>query len=265
MATEASLASQVLALATGLAKVEQTVEGSLGKRGEKLQAALTALDLGPLQDAIDHLEDRTAGLQQGMESISPLRDGLTALTEQVGQLRKDLTALASESEEKLQLWDWTAMDQQQASDAWAALIAWVRDVLAGRYGWVGWTAGINAQQNNGSSSTPLPRIPPCWYRHESARWELSWLCQEWLKLYTTSHGTPSKAGDWHDRYAPGVRRRVSAALAACAKGRVHVDDTPETTIMPLGIDDDEAMSSFVGWDLQQRRSAPAPGPVPAST
>ena len=52
------------------------------------------------------------------------------------------------------------------------------------------------------------RIPPCWYRHRDVVIELSWLCQEWLKIYTTSYGTPHRAGDWHDRYAPGVKPKM---------------------------------------------------------
>ncbi|GAA1377221.1 hypothetical protein ACFPK5_00360 [Streptomyces beijiangensis] len=264
MATDASMATQVLALAKSVHRVEQQVE-QVGERGEHLETRLTALDLGPLQEAIDHLEDRTSGLQEDMAAVTKLREALTALGGQVAQLRQDLVALAADpAEEKLALWDWTVMDQQQAHEAWGVLIPWVRDVLAARYGWVGHVNGLNTNAQNGSSAA-LPRIPPCWYRHETAVWELSWLCQEWHKLYKTSAGTPSKAGDWHDRYAPGVRRRLAAALSSCAKKGAHVEETMENTVLPRGIDDDETMSAFLRWDLDQRQPPPDPGPVPART
>lgn len=193
MATDSGsgLATQVFALAKDLSKVEQQVE-QLGERGDQVHEALAALDLNPVQEAIDHLEERTAGLQEDVTSLDAIRESLTALTRSVAQIRKDLDALAAGMEnEKLALWDWTAMDQEQAKEAWFTLITWVRDVLAREYGWVGPPADAFAGQRiPGSGPQPLPRIPSCWYRHREAVWELSWLCQEWHKLYKTSYGTP---------------------------------------------------------------------------
>ncbi|MFD8386574.1 hypothetical protein ACFV2X_50135 [Streptomyces sp. NPDC059679] len=272
MAADSSLATQVFALAKDLARVEQDVE-QLGERGSKVQEALAALDLGPVQDAIDHLEERTAGLQEEVDGLAPLRDGLTALTGAVAKLRQDLDAFAAKpEEEKLALWDWTAMNQEQANEAWFILIDWVRDVLAGEYGWVGPPADVFAAGGHalpGSGPQTPPRIPPCWYRHREAVWELSWLCQEWIKLYKTSYGTPSKAGDWYDRYARGVKQRLVTALAKCRNG--HVDDPwawttdPNHISAPRGIDDDEALSQWLSRDLTQRQPAPAPGPVEATS
>ncbi|MBU3865536.1 hypothetical protein KN815_16060 [Streptomyces sp. 4503] len=264
-----NLAAQVFALAKDLAKVEQTVE-QLGERGDQVHEALAALDLNPVQEAIDHLEERTAGLQEDVGSLDSVQEGLTALTRSVAQIRKDLDTLAAGMEdEKLALWDWTAMDQEQAKEAWDVLITWVRNVLAREYGWVGPPNGVFAAggyQIPGSPQTP-PRIPPCWYRHREAVWELSWLCQEWHKLYKTSYGTPSKAGDWYDRYARGVKQRLVAALDKCRNG--HVDDSwltdPNHPEAPRGIDDDEALSHWLSWDFSQRKPAPAPGPVEART
>ncbi|WP_326655627.1 hypothetical protein [Streptomyces sp. NBC_01750] len=272
MAGDSSLASQVFTLAKDLAKVEKDVE-TLGERGGTVQAALAALDLGPAQLAIDHLEERTSGLQAEVQALAPLKEGLNALAKTVKQIRQDLEDRAAEPE--LQVWDWSfngGMDKQQAGEAWETLIGWVRTVLQGQYGWVGPPADVFARSNPGSygsvsANGPMTaaRIPPCWYRHREAVIELSWLCQEWIKIYRTSYGTPSRAGDWHDRYAPNVKRRVIAALSKCCDDKGHVDDPwvtdPRQPGAPQAIDDDEQLSTWLNWDLGSRADAPAPGPV----
>jgi hypothetical protein len=256
-----SLAAQLLALAKHLGQVERAVE-QLGERDEQLHQAVAELDPAPVREAIGHLEGQTAELQKGMASIAPLRDALTALTGQVAQLRQDLKALAEEpAEEKLALWNWAAMDQQAAADAWKTLIWWMRHIAADTYGWVGPPADALSAGYSGPG-TPLPRIPPCWYRHPEAVWELSWLCQEWLKLYTTSYGSPSKAGDWWDRYAPGVRRRLTVLMEKCKNGHQPAD--PAIVPAPRAIDDDESLSHFISSDLSRRRPPPAQGPVEAT-
>lgn len=273
MATDSGLASQVFALAKDIGKVEKDVK-TLGERDGAVRDALT--QLGSVQEALDHLEERTAGLQTDVEGLAPLKAGLDSLSKTVKQLAKDLEALASTAEEKLAVWNWSfdqGMDKEEAGEAWETLIKWVRSELQGSYGWVGPPADMFAKTSGGygsvnsGPSTP-PRIPPCWYRHREAVIELSWLCQEWIKIYRTSYGQPHRAGDWHDRYAPGVKRRVIAALSPCMTENGHQDDIwvtdPKMGGAPQAIDDDAQLSTWVGWDLQHRREAPAPGPVAAS-
>ncbi|WP_327359873.1 hypothetical protein [Streptomyces sp. NBC_01304] len=256
MAAE-GLARQILALATDLGKLSSAVERLDAETGT-LRTRVTSLD--PLQVALDELESRTSTLQVDIGAIVPLRSALTSLTGQVAQLRQDLTALASQSEEKVMVWDWATMNQEEAGNAWKTLTDWVRNVLAGRYGWVGHTSGINPSSTKGGQ-TPLPLIPPCWYLHQEAVEELSWLCQEYERLFTTRYGTPSKVGDWHDRYAPGVRRRLAAALSDCAKKNGH----KEAILQPMAVEDDAALSEVIARDLEWRPSAPPPGPVEATS
>ncbi|MEU0743952.1 hypothetical protein [Streptomyces sp. NPDC006134] len=267
------LAGQVFALAKDLAKVEKDVE-ALGERNGDVRTALA--QLGHVQEAFEHLEERTAGLQEQLQALAPLREGLEELAKTVKKIGDDLEALAAEpAEEKLAVWNWSfdqGMNREEAGEAWEILVRWVRSELQGTYGWVGWRAGAfvanNLGPNTGGPTAAAPRIPPCWYRHREAVVELSWLCQEWLKIYRTSYGTPSRAGDWHDRYAPGVKKRLVAALEPCIKAGVHQDDAwannPNSPEAPRAVDDDEVLSAFLSWDLQHRREAPAPGPVAAS-
>ncbi|MFE2749617.1 hypothetical protein ACFXKX_35755 [Streptomyces scopuliridis] len=271
MAGDGGLASQVFILAKDLAKVEEAVKG-LGERDGKVQSVLAELDLGPLQLAVDHLEERTTGLQAEVQALAPIRAGLDALAKTVKQIREDLEAQAAEpAEEKLAVWNWSfqgGMNREEAGEAWEILVGWARSTLQVQYGWIGPPADIFARTGQGygsvnnGPSTP-PRIPACWYRHREAVIELSWLCQEWIKIYTTSYGTPTRAGDWHER-ADRAKRRVIAALSKCVE-KGHVDDPwqtdPKSPGAPQAIDDDEVLSTWVGWDLQNRPNAPAPGPV----
>jgi len=274
MATDSGLASQVFALAKDIGKVEKDVK-ALGERDGAVRDALT--QLGSVQEALDHLEEQTSGLQTEVQALAPLQQRLDSLGSTVKKVTEELEALAARPEEKLAVWNWSfdqGMDKEEAGEAWEILIRWVRSELQGSYGWVGppadmfaKTTGGFAPASNGGPVTPS-RIPPCWYRHREAVIELSWLCQEWIKIYRTSYGQPHRAGDWHDRYAPGVKRRVIAALTRCMGENGHQDDIwvtdPGVGGAPQAIDDDAQLSNWIGWDLQHRREPPAPGPVAAS-
>jgi hypothetical protein len=59
------------------------------------------------------------------------------------------------------------------------------------------------------------QIRPCWPNHPEALWELTWLYQLWCRAYLTKRPAPKDAADWHDRWAPGVLRRLGQVMARC--------------------------------------------------
>ncbi len=59
------------------------------------------------------------------------------------------------------------------------------------------------------------QIRPCWPNHPEARWELAWLYQLWSAAYLNKRAAPKDAADWHDRWAPGVIRRLGAVMNRC--------------------------------------------------
>jgi hypothetical protein len=61
-------------------------------------------------------------------------------------------------------------------------------------------------------------IKPCWPNHPEARWELGWLYQQWSLTYLAKHPSPKDAADWHDRWSPGVLRRLSTVMTGCEAG-----------------------------------------------
>lgn len=280
MAGDGGIATQVFALAKDLGNLEKSVK-DLGERDKKVQSALAGLDLGPVQEAIDHLEERTSGLQAEVQALAPVKEVITALGRQIKQIREEMEAMAAAGgEEKVEVWNWSlhgGMDKQQAADAWGVLVTWVRSELVAGYGWVGGPADVFAKTNAGMAfpgqgPMSVSRIPSCWYRHREAVIELSAICQEHIKIYSTSYGNPSRAMDWHDR-AQNVKKRLITMLRKCAEQHVEdpwTDAAQPWTInthkegAPQATDDDSELSRYIQWDLHYRTDAPAPGPVAAS-
>ncbi|MBG0819118.1 hypothetical protein [Planomonospora sp. ID82291] len=166
-----------------------------------------------------------AALQEMVEQLAGLGDRVDAIE-----------AAASEKAKKLQPWDWSvhlpALAEggdgdgvRDAHAAWVQLTEWVESVLGGLYRLVTWEDRTGKIGNKGLElSRP---IPPCWNQHPDLIAELGWLCQEWLRIYRPpyGYGSPARAGDWHDRYLLGLRKRIGVSTAAaCRFG--HLQDSP---------------------------------------
>ena len=93
------------------------------------------------------------------------------------------------------------MTDQKRDEKLSELSDWVETVLRTQY--PGYLAG---------------QIRPCWPNHPEARWELAWLYQLWTLAYLTKRPAPKDAADWHDRWAPGVIRRLGAVMRRCEAG-----------------------------------------------
>jgi hypothetical protein len=59
-------------------------------------------------------------------------------------------------------------------------------------------------------------LPDCWLWHPDVVEELLWLMHAWLAAYRDDKATVSLAGDWHDRYRPGVVRRITTTTGRCS-------------------------------------------------
>ncbi|MGW4476975.1 hypothetical protein ACWENQ_45605 [Nonomuraea sp. NPDC004354] len=121
------------------------------------------------------------------------------------------------------VWDFTTPGPERDA-AWAQLNEWVVNVLGPVYRVVG--DEDRRRERNREADARLPRmIPPCWntagednrLRHLDLVIELGWLCQEWLRTFRTPEGNPGRAGDWHDRHLPGLRKRIWLSSAAKCK------------------------------------------------
>ena len=206
--------------------------GDLGR-----QVLTLATDLADVTRRLRELGDpatlraQVTGLKRQVATITASDSGgISALAAAVGALTDRITALEDTLSQRgdSELWDFTGLpgsfDGQAREAAWEQLTGWVGDVLGGVY-----QLTIPPGQ---ARQLPGPhdgyRLPPCWSRHPDLVADLAWLAQEWIRLYRTPYGTPARAGDWHDRHLPGLRRRLShSTAAACLRGGKHVTPDPD--------------------------------------
>jgi len=103
-------------------------------------------------------------------------------------------------------------------------------------------------------------LPECWLWHPDVVEELSVLHQTWDAAYDPDTGTATLAGDWHDRYRPGVIRRLRATASSCSL-RTHAPRTPDqqvpaATVAPFA----DAITPIAAWWATDR-GQPAPAPT----
>ncbi|MFI5614551.1 hypothetical protein [Amycolatopsis sp. NPDC051903] len=59
-------------------------------------------------------------------------------------------------------------------------------------------------------------LPECWLWHPDVVEELLWLMRVWIAAYQDEDASAGRAGDWHDRYRPGVVKRIKNATGTCS-------------------------------------------------
>jgi hypothetical protein len=149
------------------------------------------------------------------------RAGLMAagdIRRRVSRLTTDLSKLAAQVEAqgaalakalatgpRAQAPTWAGLTPEDHATQLADLTAWVEDVLRPCY----------------PDSAPAT----CWPHHWQAVWELSTLAAEWRRIYQRPAPDLAGALDFHDRWLPGVTRRLAAIQADCITGRCMAAET----------------------------------------
>jgi len=98
-------------------------------------------------------------------------------------------------------------------------------------------------------------LPECWLWHPDLVEELVWLSHAWHAAYTGPTASPAAAGDWHDRYRPGVIERLKRNAAGCSLER-HSHPAP-----PVEVPVPDAAAAIASWWATHRDSA---APVPTT-
>lgn len=101
----------------------------------------------------------------------------------------------------------------------------------------------------------LTHLPECWLWHADVVEELLWLRLAWAVAYHPELGTPMLAGDWHERYRPGVVRRIRDRAGTCSLERHRDDSGNSAPLVPLT----EAIDAISVW-WGEDRGGPAPVP-----
>ena len=90
---------------------------------------------------------------------------------------------------------WLDYSDDEYRDKLAELAEWVSNVLLPNY--------------------DVPGLRPCWPNHMQAVWELSTLQAEWERIYVRKNPLLAAALVWHDRWLPGVLRRLGPVMKDC--------------------------------------------------
>lgn len=152
------------------------------------------------------------GLRRDTESLAAKVDALASTQQGHGAALGDIAELRRKVEEVLAIfgedaggssggWFWLTMDEQTREEKFGELFDLVETVLRPQYpDYLG------------------EQIRSCWPNHSEARWELTWLYQLWTVAYLAKRPAPREAADWHDRWLPGILRRLNDVMRRCGEG-----------------------------------------------
>ncbi|OLE22519.1 MAG: hypothetical protein AUG49_19010 [Catenulispora sp. 13_1_20CM_3_70_7] len=173
--------------------------------------AALAEKLVRITDRVGKVEDEVRDHEHGDEVQVELAKQVEALREQVEKLL---------AVEKPVVWDWTVMDDEEAAQAWKALVRLVREVLRDQLAVVHWTPKPDDGQNklNKQITEKLQAVPDCWMQHRDVVWLLTALCQAWAEIHGPG-GRVAAALDWDSRHLPAVISRLALSSAQkCLRG-----------------------------------------------
>ena len=104
-------------------------------------------------------------------------------------------------------------------------------------------------------------LPECWLWHPDVVEELLWLMHAWLAAYQGPAASLGLAADWHDRYRPGVTRRIKTSAASCSPERhQHRPGWDNPTGGPPEVPRVGEVGVIAAW-WGEHRDQPAPEPT----
>lgn len=129
-------------------------------------------------------------------TVQRLQDAIKAQAADIAQLQAQVNSAPAATTQVQAPW-WLDLSDADRAARLDSLKTWVAEVLVIEY------AGYFA-----------PWLPGCWPAHREAVWELSVLWANWQTWEPPSLSLAA-ATQWHDRYLPGVVRRLRTSLESC--------------------------------------------------
>jgi hypothetical protein len=171
--------------------------------------AALAAQIADIRQKVTYLDaviDRAGLLAAGdiRRRVSRLTTDLDKLASQVDAQAATL-AKALTAGPRAQAPTWVGLSLEDHHKQFAELTEWVDGMLRPSY----------------PDSAPAA----CWPNHWQAVWELSTLAAEWRRIYQRPGPDLAGALDFHDRWLPGVARRLAAIQADCIRGRCMATET----------------------------------------
>jgi hypothetical protein len=165
-----------------------------GRDGSPSVAAL-AVQINALRRDVESLAAKVStSTKMQREHASALND-IAELRHEVEQI---LAILSEQDDTAPATWFWLRMTEQERTEKLSELSDWVETVLRAQY-----------------PDYLADQIKPCWPNHPEAKWELAWLYHLWSAAYLSERPAPKDAADWHDRWSPGVIRRLCEVMRRC--------------------------------------------------
>ena len=151
----------------------------------------------PDAGAVAGLAREIEALRQAIDTLRGLPSRVNALAELVAQLADAVNATTAAAAGGVASWLDLPTEVNTAHAVLGELLTWMQVVYL-RY------------------PDAAAGLPDCWLWHPDVIEELLWLMQAWLAAYRDDKAAVSLAGDWHDRYRPGVVRRITTSAGRCS-------------------------------------------------
>ena len=168
-----------------------------GRDGSPSVAAL-AVQVNTLRGKVESLAAKVGTFDRMQREHATALNDISDLRHQVEQI---LAILSEQDDATPATWFWLRMTEQERNEKLSELSDWVETVFRAQY-----------------PDYLADQIRPCWPNHPEARWELAWLYHLWSAAYLAGRPIPRDAADWHDRWSPGVIRRLSLVMRQCNRG-----------------------------------------------
>ena len=185
-----------------------------------------------------------AGLAREIETVRRMVERLDRVAEDVGglsQLVNDLVNqvdAASRTAAPLAAASWLDLPEEMPAAAFT-----IREL-------VDWLGRVFLRYPDAARA-----LPECWLWHPDVVEEVLWLMYAWKAAYRADSGTVHLAGDWHDRYRPGVVRRVRERAGTCSLDN-HTPRASRPSGAQPGAPMAEALQPIAQWWAKDRADPP---------
>lgn len=197
--------------------------------GESEPDYASAAAVAGLAGEVEQLRRRLEPVETLPDRVQQLADVVDGLADKVAHLsqRGQSTAVPS--------WLMAPADADTAGELLDELTSWMQQVFL-RY------------------ADAAAVLPECWAWHPDVIEELLWLMHAWLNAYQGQAASISLVGDWHDRYRPGVVKRIKQTAGTCSLENHTPATEPPAVPLPEARDD---IAEWWGSD----RDNPPPEPT----
>jgi hypothetical protein len=185
------------------------------------------------------------GLRRDLVPLRVLPGRVDELSRLLADLAESVTALRARSSTPAPSWLMAPADATTGT-LLDELAAWLREIYL-RY------------------PDAVESFPDCWCWHPHIVEELLWLMYAWVAAYQGSTASVALAGEWHDRWRPGVVRRIKATAGVCSQENHQT--RPGWPEVPTGapvVPGEEQLGALAEW-WADRRDERAPEPPSRSS